>query len=634
MSRLRQFAASRVAISGAVVLLALSLAALLGPWLAPQNPFDLAALNLHDSRLPPGSRGVDGLWYALGTDLLARDVWSAILYGLRISVLVGLSSGVIAFALGTAVGLFAAYKGGRTDNLLMRVVDLQLSFPSILVALILLAVLGKGLDKIILALVVVQWALFARTARATALSEVGKEYIEAARTLRLGTARVLFRHLLPNCLPPLTVIATVQVANAISLEATLSFLGIGMPVTEPSLGLLIANGFQFLLSGDYWISVFPGVALVLLVGSLNLVGDQLRVMFNPRLQGASAMPDDTPPGSTVATAVHVTKTTPVLQVTQLSTRFFTPRGVVRSVSGLSLQLARGEILGLVGESGSGKSVTGRSIMRMVAAPGRIVDGRVLFNGIDVLGLDEEAMRQLRGNRMAMVFQDPMMTLNPVLRIDHQMIEAIQAHRPASHVEARARALSMLQKVGIPAPEERLLCYPHQLSGGMRQRVAIAIALLNEPELIIADEPTTALDVTIQSQILAEFHGLAKATGTAVIWVTHDLSVVDGLADRIAVLYRGRIVETGPTAEVLRAPWHPYTRGLLDSMPTRNSRGQPLKQIPGAAPPPTAADNGCAFRPRCAFATAACAAMPELAPLSSATAARAVRCFHPLAPVTP
>ena len=628
MSRLQQFTASSSAVVGAVMLLALCLAATLAPWLTTQNPYDLAALHLQDSRLPPGSFSEAGVRYWLGTDLMGRDVLSAIFHGLRMSLLVGLASGLIAFTVGTAIGLFSAYKGGKIDSFLMRVVDLHLSFPSILVALILLSVLGKGVDKIILALVVVQWALFARIARATALTEARKEYTEAARTLRLSTARILIRHLLPNCLPPLMVVAAVQVASAISLEATLSFLGIGIPVTEPSLGLLIANGFQFLLSGDYWISVFPGVALLLLVGSLNLVADQLRVMFNPRLQRASFMQGSASPAilARIGNKSVGTKA-PVLEVENLSTHFFTEHGVVRSVDQVSLRLERGEILGLVGESGSGKSVTGRSIMRMIGPPGRIVEGRVRFKGEDVLALDEEAMRDLRGNRIAMVFQDPMMTLNPVLRIDTQMMEAVRAHRNVTVDAARSRALTMLERVGIPAAAERLRCYPHQLSGGMRQRVAIAIALMNDPELIIADEPTTALDVTIQSQILGEFQALARSTGTAVLWISHDLGIVSGLADRIAVMYRSQIVETGVTQVILENPAHPYTRGLLDSMPGHNSRGHQLKQIAGSAPPPTEVLDGCAFRSRCPFATGLCETTPSLFALSPT---QTVRCHHPIA----
>ncbi len=317
---------------------------------------------------------------------------------------------------------------------------------------------------------------------------------------------------------------------------------------------------------------------------------------------------------------------PTLAVDGLRTHFFTRAGVVKAVDDVGFTVDKGQVLGLVGESGSGKSVTGFSILGLVDPPGRIVGGRVLFHGEDLVGLSEDRLRKVRGAKIAMIFQDPMMTLNPVLRIDTQMIEALQAHHPQmSREDARERALAGLAQVGIPAAAERLSAYPHQFSGGMRQRVAIAIALLNKPDLVIADEPTTALDVTIQAQILAEMQSLCRETGTALIWITHDLSVVAGLADEICVMYAGRIVERGRVDAVLDAPLHPYTAGLIDSVPSRNRRGVKLKQIPGMAPIPLDLPPGCSFRPRCTSADAVCVAAPELVDMGDG---RAVRCFHP------
>lgn len=278
-----EFAADRMAMFGLVLFALIVLAALGAPWLSPQNPYDLSQLDVLDARLPPGSAAVDGGHYLLGSDEQGRDLLSAILYGLRISLGVGVVSTLIAVTLGLLIGLLAAYKGGRWDSVIMRVVDIQLSFPAILIALILLAVLGQGIGKIIAALVTVQWAYYARTVRGAALAEKNKDYIAAAQGLGLSAGRIVLRHLLPNCLPPLIVVASVQVAHAIALEATLSFLGLGLPITEPSLGLLIANGYQYLLSGKYWVSFFPGVALLLTIVSINLVADQLRDVLNPRL---------------------------------------------------------------------------------------------------------------------------------------------------------------------------------------------------------------------------------------------------------------------------------------------------------------------------------------------------------------
>lgn len=279
---MRDFRKSPLALLGLALLVVIIAAALLSPWITPQNPYDLRSLNIMDSRLAPGEVGFSGTSFWLGTDGQGRDMFSAILYGLRISLAVGVIACTSALFIGLTLGLIAAYFGGRIDTIVMRLVDLHLSFPPILVALILLAVLGRGVENIIIALIVVQWATFARMARATALSERGREYIEAAQSLGLSQPRILFGHLLPNCLPPLMVLFTVEIASAIALEATLSFLGVGLSATQPSLGLLISNGFQFVLSGQYWISLFPGVALLLLIVAINLVGDRLRDVLNPR----------------------------------------------------------------------------------------------------------------------------------------------------------------------------------------------------------------------------------------------------------------------------------------------------------------------------------------------------------------
>ena len=318
--------------------------------------------------------------------------------------------------------------------------------------------------------------------------------------------------------------------------------------------------------------------------------------------------------------------TPVLVVENLETQFASSAGLVRAVDGVSFSVDRGEILGLVGESGSGKSITGFSILGLIEPPGRVAGGRILFQGEDLVGLPTERLRRLRGKKIAMIFQDPMMTLNPVLSIETQMVEAVLAHDTVSREEARVRSRDALGLVGIPSPEERLKAYPHQFSGGMRQRVAIAIALLHKPDLIIADEPTTALDVTIQGQILFEVRRLASEFGMALIWISHDLGVVAGLADRIAVMYAGRIVETGATDDVLDRPAHPYTRGLMEALPANAARGERLHPIPGLSPSPLARPAGCAFRTRCFAASEVCQQEPKPQGVS-----HSFRCHHPLLP---
>ncbi|MEH6496222.1 MAG: ABC transporter ATP-binding protein [Pseudomonas marincola] len=320
----------------------------------------------------------------------------------------------------------------------------------------------------------------------------------------------------------------------------------------------------------------------------------------------------------------MSNSSPTLQVENLQTQFFTKAGVVTAVNDVSFTVNRGEILGLVGESGSGKTVTGFSILGLVDHPGKVTGGKILFKGEDLTTYSEDQYRAIRGSRISMVFQDPMMTLNPVLRVDTQMVEAIRAHEKISKTDALVRARDALGQVGIPSPDERLKSYPHQFSGGMRQRVAFAIALLNKPDLIIADEPTTALDVTIQAQILFETQKLCRETGTSLVWITHDLTVVAGLADNICVMYAGKVVETGKIDDVLDDPKHPYTEGLIGSVPSRNKRGQPLMQIPGMTPSLLNLPKGCPFQKRCQYAAPQCEVSPKITKCEDG---RLVRCHR-------
>ncbi len=316
---------------------------------------------------------------------------------------------------------------------------------------------------------------------------------------------------------------------------------------------------------------------------------------------------------------------PLLEVRDLVTQFPTRAGVAKAVDGVSFDVHPGEIVGLVGESGSGKSVTGYSVLGLIDPPGKIVSGSVRFDGQELIGMPRSQLRALRGRRIAMVFQDPMSTLNPVLSVFAQMALAMKAHGRPSEAEMRRRGAAALAKVGIPDPERRLDAYPHELSGGMRQRVAIAIAFLNDPTLVICDEPTTALDVSIQAQILIEMRTLVREAGVSLIWISHDLATVSVLASRLLVMYAGRLIEEGPTTELLRHPRHPYTQGLMDSLPSRAAPGRDLTQIPGSTPSLANLPSGCAFKARCGFATSAC----EIAPPQTRDGARTWRCHHPL-----
>jgi peptide/nickel transport system ATP-binding protein len=316
----------------------------------------------------------------------------------------------------------------------------------------------------------------------------------------------------------------------------------------------------------------------------------------------------------------------LLEVRELVTQFHTREGIATALDGVSLSVDAGKVLGIVGESGSGKSVTAFSLMNLVDAPGRIVGGQVLFKGEDLRLASERRWRALRGDRIAMVFQDPMMSLNPVMRIGAQLAETVHIHRSLPRAGVQALVAAALRRVGIAAPEQRMAAYPHELSGGMRQRVAIANAIINAPDLIIADEPTTALDVTIQAQILYEMKALARDSGTALIWISHDIGVVKDLADEVCVMYAGRMIERGPVAQVIVRPLHPYTRGLIDSLPRAGQRGHRLYTIPGSTPPLLALPPGCAFAPRCQRATGVCSAV---APPVVRVDGREHRCFHPL-----
>ena len=421
--------------------------------------------------------------------------------------------------------------------------------------------LGQGMLKIIAALVTVQWAYYARTVRSAALVEKRKEYIEAARCLALAPSRIVFRHLLPNCLPPLIVVATVQVAAAIALEATLSFLGLGLPITEPSLGLLIANGYQYLLSGKYWISFFPGIALLLTIVSINLVADQLRDVAQSE---AAAMTD-----------ARVERRRPAHPFLHQGGRRQGGRRRelqrrARRGAGPGRRIGLGQVDDRILDHGPGRS------RRAASSPaGYCIDGR-RPRGAGV-GSDASVARQPHRDDLPGSDDDA----EPGAAHRHADGRGDPARTSACRSDAAAGArASTLVQVGIASPDERLAAYPHQFSGGMRQRVAIAIALLNVPDVIIADEPTTALDVTIQGQILFEMQKLTRETGAALIWITHDLSVIAGLADRVCVMYAGRIVEQGTTADVLGAPRHPYTQGLLDSVPGQAPGAQASAQYTG------------------------------------------------------
>ncbi len=606
---------NRLAAFGAVVLAIIVILAVLTP-LLPLHPPN--ATNTANRYLRPLADG-----HLLGTDHLGRDLLSRLLWGTRLSLAVGFAAALIAGLAGAAIGVMAGYFGGRTDNVTMRGIDMLMAFPYILLALAIVAVLGPGLLNALIAVAVVNIPFFARNIRGVTVGIAHREFIDAARLAGMGHARILLTEVVPNIVPVVVIAMSTTIGWMILETAGLSFLGLGSQPPQADLGSMLGEARSALITAPHT-SIVPGVMILLIVMSVNLLGDGIRDALDPRLRsGALARP-------MAATRVDRRDVPPaqgdgLLTIDALDTQFQIGKRIYKAVNQVSLDLRPGECLGLIGESGSGKSVTALSVMGLVASPpGVITGGAVRLEGQDLIGAPYEVLRSLRGRRVAYIFQDPLSTLHPLYRIGDQLTEAIRVHDPVSHAEAHKRAVKLLEDVRIPNAAARMCAYPHELSGGMRQRVGIAMALANDPDIIIADEPTTALDVTVQAQILALLDELRQSRGLAILFITHDFGVVGQLCDRVAVMYGGRIVETGPTAEVLAAPAHPYTRRLIACVPELGQGQRVLAAIPGLPPAVDQLPDGCAFAPRCEKARAACKS-GEIA-LTGAT--RKVRCLYP------
>ncbi|MCC5975164.1 MAG: dipeptide/oligopeptide/nickel ABC transporter permease/ATP-binding protein [Rubellimicrobium sp.] len=606
---------NRLAGFGAVVLGLIMLLALLTPLLPLHPPNETNTANRF---LRPLS---EGHW--LGTDHLGRDLLSRLMWGTRLSLAVGFAAALVAGLLGAAIGVIAGYAGGRTDNVTMRGIDMLMAFPYILLALAIVAVLGPGLFNALIAVAVVNIPFFARNIRGVTVGIAHREFIDAARLAGMGNARILLTEVVPNIVPVVVIAMSTTIGWMILETAGLSFLGLGSQPPQADLGSMLGEARAAMITAPHT-SIVPGAMILLIVMSVNLLGDGIRDALDPRLRsGALSRP-------MAATRVERTVVPPaqgdgLLRIDALETQFHVGPRIYHAVNDVSLALDPGECLGLIGESGSGKSVTALSVMGLVASPpGVITGGAVRLRGEDLIGAPYEVLRSLRGRKVAYIFQDPLSTLHPLYRIGDQLIEAIRVHEPVSHAEARRRAIELLEDVRIPNPAERARAFPHELSGGMRQRVGIAMALANDPDIIIADEPTTALDVTVQAQILALLDDLRRSRGLAILFITHDFGVVAQLCARVAVMYGGRIVETGPMAEVLDAPAHPYTRRLIACVPELGAGRRALAAIPGLPPAVDDLPPGCAFAPRCDKARDAC--REGEIPLSGT--ARQVRCLFP------
>jgi peptide/nickel transport system permease protein len=510
------------------------------------------------------------------------------------------------------------------------------------------AVLGAGLFNALIAISIVNIPFFARNVRGATVGLVRLEYVDAARLSGKRDAEILFGELLPNVLPVIFITMSTTVGWMILETAGLSFLGLGAQPPTADLGSMLDAGRDSILVSPH-VATLPGLVILVLVIGINLLGDGLRDVLDPYLRsGALVSPR---PATEVDESLmrdqrekaHDTRRRRMqsgedseqqcrelpLAVDGLRTWFRRQAGrssrALHAVDGVTFSVAKGEALGIMGESGSGKSVTALSVLGLVPTPpGRIMDGSIRYLGEELVGSRVERLRRIRGNRIAYIFQNPMTSLNPLITIGEQIAESVRHHQDASRRSARARALELMQSVQIPDAASRLDSYPHELSGGMRQRVGIAIALANDPDVIIADEPTTALDVTIQAQILKLLDDMRRKRGVSLVFISHDFGVISELCDRVVVMYAGQIVESGRVEEIYQRPLHPYTRRLMECVPRIGSRSQTLRAIPGLPPALDDLPGGCRFADRCDMVIEACRSAPVAARRVGTRTARCIR----------
>lgn len=613
---------NRLAGLGLVVLFGIILLAILTPLLplAPPNAIDTPnrfVLPFSDNAL-------------LGTDHLGRDLLSRLLWGTQLSLAVGLAAAFIAGFFGALLGIVAGYMGGRTDSLIMRSVDILMAFPYILLALAIVAALGPGLMNALIAVAVVNIPFFARNVRGVAVTLAQADFIQSARLSGRSDISILVFELLPNVASVIIIAFSTTVGWMILETAGLSFLGLGSQPPQADLGSMLGEGRAALITNPHT-SIIPGIMIFLIVMGINLLGDGIRDALDPRLaKGQLEKPSPLTrvgDGLIQSPPIVSTASNAVMDVNHLSTNFEVGEGVNKAVRDVSFSISSGECLGLVGESGSGKSVTALSLTRLVASPpGVVVSGSVRISDQELISLPYEGIRAIRGRRVAYIFQDPLTSLHPLHRIGHQLTEAMSTHSRGADSVFVERAKNLLSEVRIPNPERVMDAYPHELSGGMRQRIGISMALANDPDLIIADEPTTALDVTVQAQILAILNDLRQQRGLSILFISHDLNVMAQICDRVAVMYAGEIVEMGRAPDILEHPKHPYTAALLACSPQIGQGRQSLQPIMGMPPTGHEPLNACAFANRCSRVQPVCQQQPvEIIDMDS----QLVRCLFPV-----
>ena len=622
-SALRRLLGNPAASGGMAVLTLVVLIVLAAPLLPLASPdvTDTAHRLLH-----PWAAG-----HPLGTDQLGRDMLSRVVWGTRLSLAVGIAAALSACLLGTVIGLLAAFRGGWIDTILMRGIDMLMAFPYLLLALAIIAVLGPSLAHAMFAIIVVNVPFFARGVRGGALSIVRADFMAAAQLSGLSDWRIVTGELLPNVMPGIVIGVSTTIGWMILETAGLSFLGLGAQPPQADLGGMLGEGRNLVQVAPH-VATIPGLVILVLAIGINLLGDGLRDVLDPKLSAGGPARARPRTAAASAPARRAGLRLPLelarlpLAVRGLRTEFRVGRAVYAAVGGVDLAIAPGQAVGIVGESGSGKTVTALSILGLVASPpGRIVAGEILHHGEDLVDMRLAELQAIRGRRIAYVFQDPQTTLNPLIAVGEQIAESVRRHQQVSRAEAMRRAVSLLDSVHMPEPAQKARAYPHELSGGQRQRVGIAMALANDPELVIADEPTTALDVTTQAQVLMLLNRLRRERGAALLFISHDFGVIAELCDSVHVMYGGLVVESGPVAEVLGRPRHPYTQRLIACVPELGRGGRPILPIPGLPPSTDALPQGCAFAPRCDLAIAACSAGPvALEPVGAGHLARCIR----------
>jgi peptide/nickel transport system permease protein len=599
-------------------------------------------------RLLPPFHTKHGFMEFLGTDPLGRSVLARLMVGARTALVVSGLAVLLAAVMGTLTGLVSGFYGrSRIDVVIMRVVDMVMAFPAILLALTLLYVFSPSIVTLVIVLSLTRMPVYIRVARAQVLELRELAFVDVARGLGKRARNIIFSDLQPLVTPTIGTVAMLDLSTTLLAAAGLSFIGVGLRPPTVDWGLMVSDG-QSYLTEAWWVSVLPGAAVAIVAWSANITSNWLRSMADPseRSRMLAARFWKRPPqlssestlgskpmsatldlgSSTRREESGAPGPSRVLDVRGLAVDLFSPNGIVHAVRGIDIALAQGESLAIVGESGSGKSVTAKAILGLMEPPGAAVQGEVLFDGTDVLSADRQQLGLIRGKGISLVFQDALTSLDPVMTVGKQIAEVLRLRMGMSRSAANVRAIELMTEVGIREPERRFGSYPYELSGGMRQRVCIALAISTRPKLLIADEPTTSLDVTVQARVLRLIVDLQRRYGMALLFITHDLRVARRVADRIAVMYAGQIVESGRLSEVFDCPQHPYTRALIKSYPKSAGSWRDLRPIAGTPLDARWSAAGCTFAARCDQVQDLCR---RDAPILEVREGRASRCHFSL-----